>query len=331
MARYFGRKLAFYGLTFFIAVTVDWLIPRFMPGDPVQLMISRITALEADAVERMTTYFRAAFGLDKPLWEQYANFWLALLNGDLGISVWQFPQPVTSVILGAVPYSIALLLPVIVVGWYVGNRLGAVAARRPWLDNRVLPLGYLLTATPYMWLAIILAWIFASTLRLFPISGGYGFGLAPSLSLEFIGSLLHHWFLPFLSLLLVEIGGWAIGMRNLIIYELEADYARYLRALGAPERLVRRYAFRNALLPQLSGLALKLGVVVAGALVTEVVFAYPGLGYLILQAIINQDYFLLQGVFLFIVLGVLIANFVIDVAYVVVDPRTRLGMQGGNA
>lgn len=331
MGRYFGRKLAFYGLTFFVAVTIDWLIPRFMPGDPVQLMISRISALEADAVERMTTYFRAAFGLDRPIWEQYANFWLALLHGDLGISVWQFPQPVTSVIMGAIPYSIALLVPVIVVGWYVGNNLGAVAARRRWLDNRVLPLGYILTATPYMWLAIVLAWLLGSTLRLFPISGGYGFGLAPSLSLEFIASLLHHWFLPFLSLLLVEIGGWAIGMRNLIIYELEADYTRYLRALGAPERLVRHYAFRNALLPQLSGLALKLGVVVAGALVTEVVFAYPGLGYLILQAIINQDYFLLQGAFLFIVLGVLIANFVIDIVYVVVDPRTRLGLQGGNA
>ncbi len=331
MARYFGRKLAFYALTFFVAVTVDWLIPRFMPGDPVQLMIARISALEPDAVERMTTYFREAFGLDRPIWEQYANFWLALAHGDLGLSVWQFPKPVTEVILGAVPYSVALLVPVISVGWYLGNSLGAAAARRKWLDNRVLPIGYILTATPYMWLAILLAWLFGSVLRLFPISGGYGFGLAPSLSLDFIASLLHHWFLPFLSLLLIEIGGWAIGMRNLIIYELETDYARYLRALGAPEGLVRRYAFRNALLPQLSGLALKLGVVVAGALVTEVVFAYPGLGYLILQAIINKDYFLLQGVFLFIVLGVLIANFVIDIIYVVVDPRVRLGMEGGGS
>jgi peptide/nickel transport system permease protein len=126
-------------------------------------------------------------------------------------------------------------------------------------------------------------------------------------------------------------GGWAIGMRNMIIYELESDYVHYLEALGAPQQLVRRYAFRNAVLPQLSGLALQLGVIVAGALVTEVVFAYPGLGYLVLQAIQNEDYFLLQGIFLFVIVGVLVANFIIDVAYVIVDPRTRLGMQGGSA
>jgi len=127
---------------------------------------------------------------------------------------------------------------------------------------------------------------------------------------------------------LVGFGGWAIGMRNMIIYELEADYSHYLEALGAPRRLIRRYAFRNAILPQLSGLALQLGVIVAGALVTEVVFSYPGIGYLILSAIQNQDYFLVQGCFLFIIIGVLLANFLIDIAYVIVDPRTRKGMVG---
>ena len=137
--------------------------------------------------------------------------------------------------------------------------------------------------------------------------------------------------MPFASLFLVMFGGWAIGMRNMIIYELESDYAHYLEALGAPQRLVRRYAFRNAVLPQITGLALQLGVIVAGALVTEVVFSYPGLGYLVLQAIQNEDYFLLQGVFLFVIIGVLVANFLIDVAYVLVDPRTRVGMQGGAA
>ena len=151
------------------------------------------------------------------------------------------------------------------------------------------------------------------------------------MTLDFIGKLCSHWFLPFLSLFLVAFGGWAIGMRNLIIYELEADYANYLEALGAPRSLIRRYAFRNAMLPQLTGLALQLGVLVAGALVTEIVFAYPGLGYLILQAIQNQDFFLLQGTFLFIVIGVLLANFIIDIVYVLVDPRTRTGLQGGTA
>jgi peptide/nickel transport system permease protein len=123
-------------------------------------------------------------------------------------------------------------------------------------------------------------------------------------------------------------GGWAIGMRNLIIYELESDYSHYLLALGTPRKLVRKYAFNNAVLPQVTGLALQLGVIVAGALVTEIVFSYPGIGYLILQAIQNEDYFLLQGCFLFIIIGVLLANFAIDVVYVLVDPRTRIGMQG---
>ena len=155
--------------------------------------------------------------------------------------------------------------------------------------------------------------------------------MSPTLTWEFFLSAYTHWFLPFLSLFLVMFGGWAIGMRNMIIYELESDYAHYLEALGAPQELVRRYAFRNAVLPQVTGLALSLGVIVAGALVTEVVFSYPGLGYLVLQAIQNQDYFLLQGVFLFVIIGVLVANFLIDIVYVIVDPRTRVGMQGDAA
>jgi peptide/nickel transport system permease protein len=163
---------------------------------------------------------------------------------------------------------------------------------------------------------------------IFPISGGYSYAMTPKFSWAFIWSVLQHWFLPFISLFLVKFGGWAIGMRNMIIYELESDYSHYLQALGAPRSLVRKYAFRNALLPQLTGLALDLGIIVAGALVTEVVFSYPGIGYLILQAINTRDYFLLQGCFLFIILGVLLANFIIDIAYVLIDPRTRTGMQG---
>jgi ABC-type dipeptide/oligopeptide/nickel transport systems, permease components len=191
-----------------------------------------------------------------------------------------------------------------------------------------LPIGYILTATPYMWLGILLAWAFGIVLGIFPISGAYSYAMSPSLSWPFFWSLLRHWFLPFASLFIVMFGGWAIGMRNMIIYELEADYAHYLEALGAPRRLIRGYAFRNAILPQITGLALQLGVIVSGALATEIVFSYPGIGYLILQAIQNQDYFLLQGCFLFIIIGVLLANFLIDIVYVLVDPRTRIGMQG---
>lgn len=332
MRRYFGRKLLIYTLTFVLAVSIDWMIPRFMPGNPIDIMLARLGTRGPGAVELVRSYFMQSFGLELPIWQQYLNFWIALFHGDLGRSVYLFPQPVTKVILAAVPYDIALLVPAILLAWYAGNHFGAFAARSKRLDNTVLPVGYVLTATPYMWLGILLAWIFGIVLGVLPISGAYSYAIAkPSLSWVFVGSFFQHWLLPFASLFLVGFGGWAIGMRNLIIYELEADYSHYLEALGAPRKLVRKYAFGNAVLPQITGLALALGVIVAGALVTEIVFSYPGIGYLILQAILNQDYFLLQGCFLFIIVGVLIANFAIDIAYVFVDPRTRVGMQGGEA
>ena len=330
MRRYFERKLLVYILTFFIAVTVDWCIPRFMPGNPVDILISR-AGLRGSAVDTMYTYYMQAFGLDLPIWKQYLNFWIAIFHGDLGVSIFLFPTPVVKVILSAIPYDIGLLIPAILLSWFAGNHFGAFAARSKKLDNSLLPLGYILTGTPYMWLGILLAWAFCILWQVFPLAGGYSFNMRPNLSVGFIWDLIKHWFLPFASLFIVQFGGWAIGMRNLIIYELESDYSHFLEALGAPRKLVRKYAFRNAVLPQLTGLALQLGVIVAGALATEVVFAYPGIGYLILQAIHNQDYFLLQGCFLFVVFGVLLANFMIDIAYVIVDPRTRAGMQGGAA
>ena len=225
MGRYIGRKLLVYGLTFVVAVTINWAIPRFMPGDPVQSMLSRGSVSHPEASAAMREYYESVFGLDVPLWRQYLNFWWALLQGDLGVSVWLFPTPVVDVILGAVPYTLGLLLPAILLSWYAGNKVGALAARRRWLDNTVLPVGYVLTATPYMWLAILLAWSLGIVAGWFPIAGGYGFALRPDWSWQFLGSLVEHWFLPFLSLFLVAFGGWAIGMRNLVIYELEADYA----------------------------------------------------------------------------------------------------------
>jgi len=327
MRRYFQRKLFIYILTFVLAVTIDWLIPRFMPGNPIQILISR-AGLKAESAQLMYSYYMKAFGLDVPIWRQYLNFWIALFHGDFGISIWLFPQPVIKIIMRAVPFDILLLLPSILLSWLAGNKFGAYAARSKWLDNTISPLGYVLTATPYMWLGIMLAWFFGVKLHALPFSGAYSYAMMPNLSWPFVGSLFVHWILPFASLFLVQFGGWAIGMRNMIIYELEADYSHYLEALGAPRRLVRDYAFRNAILPQITGLALQLGAIVGGALATEIVFAYPGIGYLILQAIQNHDFFLLQGCFLFVIIGVLLANFLIDIAYVLVDPRTRAGMQG---
>jgi peptide/nickel transport system permease protein len=327
MSRYLGRKILIYLVTFWAAVTIDWAIPRFMPGDPIERLLSRMQAQPA-AQEALEGYYTEAFGFDVPLWQQYLNFWKALFQGDLGRSVTNFPTPVSELIVGALPYTLALLIPAILLSFWAGNKVGALAARRKTLDNTVLPASYVLTATPQMWLGIMLSWIFASSLALLPVSGAYALDLQPEWSIEFAKSFLEHWILPFSALFLVAFGGWAIGMRNMIIYELEADYSHYLASLGAPTRLVRKYAYRNALLPQITGLALALGAVTAGAIVVEIVFSYPGLGSLTLTSIQNRDYFLIQGIFLFLITGVLIANFIIDIAYVLIDPRTRVGMQG---
>src|SRR5918996_1131709 len=179
----------------------------------------------------LTGFYTKAFGFDVPWWKQYLNFWAALFHGDLGRSVANFPTSVSELILGALPYTLALLVPAIVLSFWAGNKVGALAARRKSLDNTVLPVGYVLTATPQMWLGIVLAWVFATTFTVFPVSGAYGLSIQPSWSFEFAESFLHHWVLPFSALFLVAFGGWAIGMRNMIIYELDADYSNYLPAL----------------------------------------------------------------------------------------------------
>ena len=331
MRRYFGRKLFTYLLTFFVAATIDWMIPRFMGGDPVASLVSKTGGLSPTAAQAQYDYYNNLFGLNKSLPVQYLNFWTSLLHGNLGLSIYGHGTPVVNMIMSALPYTIALLIPAILLSWWAGNSFGALAARRKWLDNAVLPVGYVLTATPYMWLALVLSFVLSFSLRIFPLSGGYGFNLEPTLTWLFFTDLVAHWVLPFLSLFLVMFGGWAIGMRNMIIYELESDYSRYLETLGAPQSLIRKYAFRNAMLPQITGLALQLGVIVAGALVTEIVFSYPGVGSLLFASVQNEDYFLLQGIFMFIIVGVLLANFVVDIVYVIVDPRTRVAMRGGTA
>ena len=327
VTRYLARKSLLYLLTFFVAVTIDWAIPRLMPGNPIDGLISRIQA-DPTASEELHGYFTESFGLDQPLWQQYLNFWRGLFHGDLGPSIAYVGSRVSELIWAALPYTLALLVPAIVLSYIAGNRVGAMAARRKVLDNTALPVSYVLTATPYVWLALVLAYFFAFKWGIFPVSGAYDFSIQPAWTWEFAKSFLSHWFLPFLTLFLVSFGGWAIGMRNLIIYELESEYTNYLQALGAPSKLVRKYAYGNAVLPQMSGLALALGAVVGGALVTEIVFGYPGIGTLIITALQNRDYFLMQGLFLFIIIGVLVANFIVDILYVIVDPRTRAGIQG---
>ncbi|MFN3327479.1 MAG: ABC transporter permease [Fervidobacterium pennivorans] len=327
MKKYLRMKIFVYLLTFVFAVTIDWLIPRLMPGNPILVLVSRFATLPESA-KVVYSYLTKAFGLDLPMWKQYINFWIAFFKGDLGISIYLYPKPVLDVLKSALPYSLGILIPSILASWFVGNTLGAVAARRKRLDSVMLPVMYFITGAPYLWLGILLAYFFGVVLRWFPIAGAYSFALRPHLSWVFISDYLKHWVLPFLSLFIVQLGGWAIGMRNMVIYELEANYVRYLETLGVSRKLIRKYAFRNAILPQVTGLALQLGTVIAGQVTTEVVFSYPGIGYILTQAILNQDYFLIQGCFLFIIIGVLIANFTVDLVYMALDPRIRYSYGG---
>ncbi|AEX85438.1 peptide ABC transporter permease [Marinitoga sp. 1135] len=328
MNSYLKKKFSIYFLTFFVAITIDWAIPRFMPGNPVALLMGRFAAMPGSR-QLMMSYFTEAFGLNKPLLTQYIDFWKAFFHGDLGVSLYLYPKPVMEVIKEAIPYDLMLLLPSILLSWIVGNKLGAYAIKNKFVEKVIIPLSYFFTAMPYFWFAIILAWFLGVVNPIFPISGAYSYSINPEWSVDFILDFLSHWILPFLSLFMVMLGGWAIGMRNMIIYEVESNYSRYMRSLGLSQRLRLNYAYKNALLPQITGLALQLGTIVAGALTTEVVFSYPGIGYLLLQAILHQDYFLIQGCFLFIVLGVLIANFIVDIVYVLIDPRVKASFVEG--
>jgi peptide/nickel transport system permease protein len=221
-------------------------------------------------------------------------------------------------------WTIGLQFPAIIVGWLIGNTLGALAAYlKGGFDKALLPVSIFMSSLPAFGMAVILLVIFAVILPWFPTSGGYGFDLIPSFSWTFIWSVIVHYPLPFFSIVLVAIGGQAIGMRSMSIYELNADYVKYSRFLGVPDRKIAGYVFRNAMLPQITGLALSIGTMVGGALVAEIIFSYPGLGYTIYNAVMGQDYPLISAATLIITIMVLAANFILEILYGVIDPRIK--------
>ncbi|HOO73756.1 MAG: ABC transporter permease [Thermotogae bacterium] len=327
MGKYLRKKLIIYLITFFFAVTLDWAIPRFMPGDPISMLLARFNGLE-NSSDIVRSTFTKSFGLDQPLITQYFGFWKSLFTGDLGISIYLYPKKVSEIISQALIYDILLLLPAILLSWIVGNKLGARSGVNKKVDNIMMPFFYVLTSSPYFWFAVLLVFFFGVKLQIFPVNGAYSNIMIPGFNIQFILDFLYHWVLPFLSLFMVMLGGWAIGMRNMIIYEMGSNYSKYMESLGSSEKLIRKYAFRNAILPQVTGLALQLGTIVAGAFTTEIVFSYPGIGYILLKALLNQDYFLIQGCFLFIVICVLVANFLVDIVYMLIDPRVRFSFSG---
>ena len=328
--KYYGQKVAWYVLTLIIAVALNFFLPRMMPGDPVASIVADATTgmTNASAIQQIEQQYYERFGLDKSLPEQFLTYVGNLFKGDLGTSFTQYPRPVTDVIGESVIWTLALQIPAILVGWFIGNILGAVAAYlRKGFDKAVMPLFMFLSNMPAFGMAIIMVWVFAVTLKIAPLSGGYGYDLLPSFTPEFIVSLISHYALPFFSIILITIGGQAIGMRSMSIYELNADYVKYSRFLGIKDRKIIGYVFRNAMLPQVTGLALSLGTMIGGNIVAETIFSYPGIGTTLLAGITGGDYPLISGSTLIITLMVLVANLVIEILYGVIDPRVKAAQQ----
>lgn len=297
-----------------------------MPGDPVAAIVARLAQGMSSSTGMKAVYEQYAeqFGTNKPVMEQFVLYVKNVTRGEFGASFSQFPRPVSDIIKSSIIWTIALQFPAIIVGWLIGNMLGALAAYlRKGFDKVLMPISIFVSNLPPFGMAVILLVVFAVNLKWFPTSGGYGFDLIPNWSWKFVWSVIVHYQLPFWSIVLIAIGGQAIGMRSMSIYELNADYVKYSRFLGIKDQKIITYVFRNAMLPQITGLALSIGTMVGGALVSEIVFSYPGLGTTMLQAITGGDYPLISAVTFIITIMVLIANFLIEILYGLIDPRIK--------
>jgi peptide/nickel transport system permease protein len=330
--RYIANKLLWYVLAFLAAAAFNFFLPRLVPGNPVDVIVGQMaqggTASGEARKETYETYMKE-FGLDKPILVQFGVYLGNLAKGDFGTSFGNYPAKVSSLIAASLPWTVALQLPAILVGWIVGNILGVLAAYKGGNFDRVAFVGSLaLSNLPYYCLAILLLYAFSVAIPIFPSFGGYNPGQTPQLSIGFMLDVIHHYTLPFLSIVLVLIGGQAVGMRSMAIYELSADYVSFERNLGVQDSRIISSIFRNAVLPQVTGLALAIGSLVGGALITEVVFSYPGIGSTLFTAIRQNDYPVIQALTMLITLGVLGANFLVDLTYGLIDPRIRAVQQG---
>lgn len=324
--KYFTKKILWFVVTFIVAVILNFILPRLMPGDPVAIITAKTAQgmTDAGAIRKVYEQYQAEFGTDKSMVEQFFRFVGNLFKGNLGTSFSQFPRSVSNIIGNSIGWTICLQFPAIIVGWLLGNILGALAAYiRKGFDKVLMPLTLFFSSIPAFGTAVILLVVFAMNLKIAPPSGGYSFDMIPNLSWDFVKSIIAHYQLPFWSIVLVSIGGQAIGMRSMSIYELNADYVKYARFLGIRDKKIVGYVFRNAMLPQVTGLALSIGTMIGGALVAEIVFSYPGLGTTMYQAISKADYPLISGTTLIITIMVLISTFVLDIIYGLIDPRVK--------
>jgi peptide/nickel transport system permease protein len=326
---YFARKFAFFLLTLWAAVTLNFIIPRIQGGDPAQQIVQRITGSNQAVDPRQVEAIRLMLGVpDDPILQQYVNYLKAILKGDFGISYSYMPYSVMDVISDAVPWTLLLVGVTQLLSFVIGNLLGAWAAwRRNSAFDSILTTGSAFIGTlPFFWIAIMILYLFAFKLGWFPDGGGYSGDVTPGWNWDFLRSALYYSILPAFCLLLTGPIGWIMGMRNTMVQVLGEDYTRLARAKGLKERhIALMYGARNAILPNLTAFAISLGGLVGGSVFIESIFDYPGMGRLLFDALGNRDFPLMQAIFLFITVGVLTANFLADMLYGVIDPRVRRG------
>jgi peptide/nickel transport system permease protein len=324
--RFALRRLGFFVFTLWAALTINFLLPRLMPGNPALAMLSKF---HGELTPQTLKALDILFGVNthKSLPAQYVSYLHQVATGNFGISLDFYPKSVSSVIGSAIWWTVGLVGVSTVLAFTLGTGLGIVAAwRRGGRLDSILPPTFVITsAIPYFWMGMVFVLVFGISLHWLPYVGGYYVSTdTPSLSLTFLGDVLAHAVLPGLALVVTTIGTWILTMRNTMITTLAEDYVRMARAKGLPgRRIMVDYAARNAILPNLTGFAMSLGFVVSGAILIEYVFNYPGVGFMLLQAVQGEDYPLMQALFLLITLAVLLAILLADVATALLDPRTR--------
>ncbi|HKD88788.1 MAG TPA: ABC transporter permease [Streptosporangiaceae bacterium] len=318
------RRLAFYVVTAWAALTVNFFLPRAMPGNAVEAIMSKFPNLTPATYHAL----EAMLGVGHPgsLWSQYVTYLSDVVHFNFGTSVSNYPASVSSLLAQTIPWTLALVGSATVIAFFLGTLFGVVAGWRNggWLD-RLLPGMMFVQAIPYFFLALLLLWLLAvRVLHIFPIGSGYAGGLVPGWDWAFISSAINHSLLPAFTIVITSLAGWMLQMRNVMITTIGEDYVLAAQAKGLPNRrVIFNYAARNAFLPQLQGFGLALGFVVSGAIVMEIVFSYPGIGLLLLGAVQSDDFPLMQAIFLVITFAVLLANLVVDLVIVAVDPRVR--------
>ncbi|MGD0556094.1 MAG: ABC transporter permease [Streptosporangiaceae bacterium] len=320
-----ARRTGFYIVTGIIAITLDFFIPRLMPGNALSSVLARLQG--SQVTPALIKGLEQEYGLssNSSAWSQYLHYWNNLLHGNLGISTSQFPAKVTTVIATGLWWTVGMVGVATLISFTLGTLLGVLVAwrRGSWLDN-LLPALTFFQAAPYFFIAILLSAWLATDLHWLPAIGAYDqVAVTPGLNWPFISNVLEHAVLPALTIVLASAAGWVVGMRNVMVTTMDEDYVLVAQAKGLPKRRVVGYAARNAILPSVAGFSLAIGFVVSGALLTEIVFSYPGIGYILQQAVENRDFPLLQGVFLIITFAVLSANLIADFVYVLLDPRVR--------